>query len=177
MTARQSLRSRLRDDLARRGVTSDAINGYVLSIDPGPKESFIAIFDGGRLIETGKFVGDDYYLLNASSLNLLLVETPVGWPVRSADGGMALLETAVRVGSLMGHYECKGVKSVPVGSTAWRSTLFGRTNPSDKEVKMYVEGAVDMKANRKIRLNNAHVRDAIAMFLAVDVLVREGRLL
>ena len=175
MTARMTLRERMRLALTEAGVDLDALGGRVISIDPGPKLNFWALFDGGDLEATGKTrAGEE---MDEGEVSLALIETPVGWPVRSPDGGMSLLPTAVEVGRLSEHWVCRGARVFLVGSTAWRSVLFGRTNPSDREVKLYVEGVVDMKANRKIQLNNAHVRDAVGMFLAARVLAREGRLL
>jgi len=163
----------LRDVLNAAGLQLGDLAGTVLAVDPGPVTSYWAFFAGGRLVGTGKSASADQMHDFVGSPEVVLIETPVGWPVRSRDGGMALLRTAEAGGRLAGFFEARSdlTRVCMVPSAAWRSTLFGRVNPGDGAVKMYVEGqlAFDKKSNRKIQLNNAHVRDAAAVFLAARV--------
>jgi len=148
----------------------DYLDLRVLSVDPGPKASYYALFFGGDLVKTGKISHKDFDWSPGEQVDLALIEVPTGWPVKSKDGGISLLESAIRAGEWLGWYRRYGALSFAVPSAAWRAVLFGRPNPSDKDIKLYTN---DLISNRDVQLNNVHVRDAIAMFLAIKVASKE----
>lgn len=96
--------------------------GSILAVDPSRWGVYWVLLGGSGPLSWGYWSPSD----PLPPADLVALELPLGTPVRTGDGGLALLATALWAGFVGGHYLSQGVGVMWTTPHEWRRGLLGK---------------------------------------------------
>lgn len=164
----------------------------VVTVDPSPSGGYYVAWRG---LDKGEVVGCSEVTLGLEGLgapgrqeydrnsfggwpggvSFLAVEVPVGRPVWTGDGGMALLSTALAAGYILGHASALGIEVLGISPDEWRA-WYGLKRGTRGSVRALRGAMMERGAPKELySLKAPHYLDAGALLWYVVREVLDGR--